>query len=142
MLSCQSGLLYNAAATACDYSQNVKCTATPTTTATTKAASTAINTSLSATNTTTTCKILLIYVNSLGFLNENEISHFFSKIFVWGSVDPLCKGAYGVYPDPSVTDCSRFIKCDSTGMSRVACPSGLKFNKAIKVCDWPYNFVC
>jgi len=50
-----------------------------------------------------------------------------------------CKGAMGRIRDKH--DCSMFYDCDSNFQFPCAssCPSGLVFNKKLKVCDWPSN---
>ena len=50
------------------------------------------------------------------------------------------KRANGVYSHPK--DCSRFIQCFDGRKFKKYCPSGLKFNKSSKVCDWPQNVQC
>jgi hypothetical protein len=45
---------------------------------------------------------------------------------------------YGPYP----CDCTQFIKCDSGTPSVYFCPTGLEWNDAVKLCDWPSNANC
>ncbi|XP_071104640.1 protein PIF-like [Haliotis cracherodii] len=52
----------------------------------------------------------------------------------------------GVGYMPDETDCARFYQCQRHGTTvsshHLTCPSGLYWNQAILVCDWPANVQC
>lgn len=48
----------------------------------------------------------------------------------------VCPGN-GTYPDPA--QCSNYYVCDNGTAFLFACPTGLVFNPAGSVCDWPSN---
>ncbi|XP_049862488.1 probable chitinase 10 [Schistocerca gregaria] len=43
---------------------------------------------------------------------------------------------------PHAFNCSRFCKCDHGQAVTFECPSGLQYNKAEGICDWPVNAKC
>nr|DAA06372.1 TPA_inf: variable region-containing chitin-binding protein 2 [Branchiostoma floridae] len=55
---------------------------------------------------------------------------------------PSCDGkADGMYQDPG--DCSRYYTCSGGWLyGPVSCLTGLFFNEALQVCDWPDNVAC
>jgi len=51
-----------------------------------------------------------------------------------------CPGP-GIYPDPE--HCEKFYLCDESGIAySKTCPNGLRYNPAIKACDWPEHVQC
>ncbi|XP_078682624.1 uncharacterized protein LOC144917015 [Branchiostoma floridae x Branchiostoma belcheri] len=74
----------------------------------------------------------------LGPLNRDAQS----VVIIVNDDQPSCDGkADGMFQDPS--DCSRYYTC-SAGVLHgpLPCLSGLVFNQALQVCDWPYNVDC
>jgi len=53
---------------------------------------------------------------------------------------PECKDGIQYYPHPIV--CSQFYKCSNGIPYLFDCPSGLNFDSALNVCDWPENVIC
>ncbi|XP_065663763.1 uncharacterized protein LOC100214985 [Hydra vulgaris] len=52
-----------------------------------------------------------------------------------------CNGlSDGIYPHPS--DCTLFFECSGSIAYLKGCPPGLKYNAALKLCDWPDNVKC
>ncbi|XP_022257598.1 uncharacterized protein LOC106473456 [Limulus polyphemus] len=51
-----------------------------------------------------------------------------------------CESESGLFPHPH--DCTKFIHCAHWQPHIKDCPSGLHFNKVLKVCDWPENACC
>ncbi|XP_076315203.1 uncharacterized protein LOC143227818 isoform X3 [Tachypleus tridentatus] len=66
---------------------------------------------------------------------ENEISTIIPK-----PADPCARRSFGLVRSPS--DCSKYINCGAVSRAEQMCPSGLYFNEAIQVCDFPYNVQC
>jgi hypothetical protein len=55
------------------------------------------------------------------------------------SAEQFCAGKpYGFYADKT-SNCANFYRCETVGSFYFPCPTGLLFNEAINVCDWPYN---
>ncbi|GFS17177.1 chondroitin proteoglycan 2 [Elysia marginata] len=73
-------------------------------------------------------------VNSKGSTGEHHRTKRKPSSFCTGKAD-------GLYANPS--DCNKFYQCYHSGTTAdKSCPSGLHFNPAIKVCDWPRNVKC
>ncbi|XP_076325216.1 uncharacterized protein LOC143233152 [Tachypleus tridentatus] len=51
-----------------------------------------------------------------------------------------CDSKSGLFPHPN--DCTRFIHCANWNPYLKNCPSGLHFNKMLKICDWPETACC
>ncbi|XP_019625263.1 PREDICTED: uncharacterized protein LOC109470675 [Branchiostoma belcheri] len=79
-----------------------------------------------------------LHYTDLGNLNRDAQS----VVVIYDDDQPSCDGKPdGMYQDPS--DCSRYYTC-SAGVLHgpTPCLSGLVFNQALQVCDWPYNVAC
>ncbi|XP_078603294.1 uncharacterized protein LOC144877267 [Branchiostoma floridae x Branchiostoma japonicum] len=74
----------------------------------------------------------------LGLLNRDAQS----IVVLYNDDQPTCDGkADGMYRDPD--DCSRYYTCSGGWLyGPVPCLTGLFFNEALQVCDWPNNVAC
>ncbi|XP_021958641.1 uncharacterized protein LOC110854516 [Folsomia candida] len=59
----------------------------------------------------------------------------------------MCTSVWGQRCDttrlsPNPANCSTFIQCDNGQQVIRPCPTGLHFNVAQQICDWPYNVQC
>ncbi|UYV70525.1 hypothetical protein LAZ67_7003416 [Cordylochernes scorpioides] len=54
--------------------------------------------------------------------------------------DPACLNSSGHFPNPE--DCSSFYHCDHGRAFPKSCPSPLRFNARLGVCDWSWNVDC
>nr|AAN62849.1 variable region-containing chitin-binding protein 2 [Branchiostoma floridae] len=78
----------------------------------------------------------------LYFRNEVQSRDSQSVVVLLDDEAPSCDGkADGMYQDPG--DCSRYYTCSGGWLyGPVPCISGLFFNEALQVCDWPNNVAC
>ncbi|XP_068993190.1 chondroitin proteoglycan-2-like [Neodiprion pinetum] len=62
----------------------------------------------------------------------------------WIGLIRRCPKVNGVYAVsiPNYRDCRKFYKCDHGKAVPFSCPSGLLYNRNLQVCDWPQNVIC
>lgn len=56
------------------------------------------------------------------------------------SKGPFVCPSSGYFTNPD--DCTKFYNCYNNIAYAYTCPSGLKFNNIVSICDWPYNVNC
>ena len=69
-----------------------------------------------------------------------------SRDIIGNEILPVCprqdnpNGNATILPDPQ--NCTTFFICSNGQAYQFVCPSQLKFNNDLKVCDWPENVDC
>ena len=130
--SCPEGLLFDDTLKMCNWANLVKCSKSPD------------NTSSKATvitSTTIASTVIITFSTS----TSSKASTPLSTTFIPNKNDK-CKQGDGLYADLN-SNCENYYQCifSGTGFERIvnfSCPTGLRFDSILKICNWANQVKC